>query len=157
MLGTQTPPRTIEDEVEYWRRMGVAVVAGQHGHKDSWPKGWPRVPHADACAATAASVARGPRNLAIRLGETTKSRYLAHLDFDGKCPCGSDLDDHVDGSGPCVSSRCREANQCSCVAYAGIRPEIGLAMAVRILPDNIGIVRTGRGFHVIIFSVREIA
>lgn len=107
--------------------------------------------------ATREAVRRGRRNLAVRLGETADGRYLAHLDLDGKCPCGSDRADHEDGHGACRSEQCRKKNDCVCIAYSGIAPDVGLAAARAVLPDDVCVIKTGRGYHMLFFSVRAIA
>jgi len=68
----------------------------------------------------------------------------------------SDHTDHEFSVGPCRSQTCREKNDCACSAYPGVHPDIGLAKALAVLPADVCIIKTGRGYHVLFFSVCEI-
>ena len=142
-------------EVDFWDRLGVTVLHGRSGRKGPWPKAWPSLSAEDACAQARSAASKRPVNLAVRLGLTTHGLFLAHLDFDGKCSCGCDLSDHEGGTDSCRSRR-KKHPPFSCPAFSGVPPEIGLKAAMAILPPNVCVIETGRGFRVLFFSVSEI-
>ena len=145
------------EAIEYWSRLGVAVLPGPRGEKGPWPHGWPSLPAREAWELASAAAWR-PINLAVRLGATDDgTRVLAHLDLDGKCPCGSDLADHESaegGLGRCRSAKCQERG-CGCERYEGVPPDDGLARLLGRLPEQPLIIRTGRGHRLLFWSARE--
>ena len=144
------------DEVERWAKLGAAVVHGVYGQKGPWPDNWPRLAHRETWDASRQAVKRGPSNLAVRLGETADGHHLAHVDLDGKCPCGSDLADH-DDEGRCLSEKCRTTNGCTCLTYQGVAPDVGLAKLLALLPEDVCVIKTGRGYRVLFFTSGPIA
>lgn len=147
----------ILDEIEYWSRLGVPVLPGALGQKGAWPKGWPDVPAAETWALSRLSAAR-PSNLAVRLGPTADgSRVLAHIDLDGKCPCGGDLTDHETGDGrlgACHGLKCQQRG-CECQHYAGVAPDEALARLKALLPELPLLIKTRRGYRAYFWSPRE--
>lgn len=147
----------ILDEIEYWARLGVPVLPGALGQKGAWPKGWPEIPAEETWARSRASAAR-PINLAVRLGPTRDgSRVLAHIDLDGKCPCGGDLTDHEAGDGrlgACHGKKCQQRG-CVCQHYAGVAPDEALVRLKALLPELPLLVKTRRGYHAYFWSPCE--
>lgn len=144
------------EEIERWRRLGVAVVHGGYGRKGPWPNDWPRLTHHDTWDAATRAATQGSCNLAVRLGESIDGRLLAHIDLDGKCPCGGDHADHDHGSGACRSQKCL-AKGCGCAAYAGVPPDDGLAALLALLPADVAVIETGRGYRILFWNAGPIA
>lgn len=147
------------NEIDYWSRLGVPVLPGVAGEKGAWPKGWPTIP-AEETWKRARAVAMRPMNLAVRLGATADgTRFLAHIDLDGKCPCGGDLSDHQTHGGrlgACRGERCMRRG-CACELYAGVAPKQALARLLELLPDTPLLIKTRRGYHAYFWSPREYA
>jgi hypothetical protein len=154
-VATATSANEVLDEIQRWRRLGVAVLPGPVGQKGPREPDWPTLPHAETWR-IALDVATEPTNLCVRTGLTADgTRCLAAIDLDGKCPCDHDQARHDSDVG-----RCRHVDRegpCVCDTYRGVPPELALA-ALRVqLPPGIAISQTARGFHVIFWVVKPIA
>lgn len=149
VTATQTPATPVRGEIERWKQLGVATLPGPRGQKGPREPGWPTMQHAEAWALTEAAAARGPINLVVRTGATADgTKWLAAIDLDGKCPCGHDRSDHSVKSRAC---RHRGEQVCACGRYRGVAPAVALERLLAVLPESVGVNRTGRGFHVVCF------
>ena len=143
----------LHDEIDRWERLGVAVLPGPWGRKGPRIEGWPSIPPAKCWELSRAEVTRRRINIVARTGVTASGdRYLAAIDLDGKCPCGHDRTDHTQNQVECTASAVRSEPRCGCEKYRGVAPEAALAGLLKVLPPDVAITRTARGFHLIFWA-----
>ena len=93
-------------------------------------------------------------NLLVRTGATVDgNRFLTGIDLDGRCSCGHDRGDHP-GDGGC--RRVHDDGPCTCARYAGVPPDVALERLLAILPYDVAVVRTARGYHITFFTALSV-
>lgn len=151
-IRSTSPNQIPGDEIARWQGLGVAVLPGPRGQKGPRQKDWPSIPHAEAWRLSRV-VAVSETNLCVRTGATEDGlHHLAAIDLDGKCLCGHDHAVHADGAGTCSPS----VGLCICSSYEGTSPDAALEQLLSILPPDVAISKTNRGYHLLFWAQRPL-
>lgn len=156
MTSATVQPQTIK-EIQRWQRLGVAVLPGPRGKKGPRESGWTTLAHEECWRLAREAAAQGRPNLVIRTGATSDGhRHLAAIDLDGKCPCGHNRSDHAENVAGCLHVPRDGEERCGCQQYRGVAPDEALERLLAVLPAEVPIARSARGYHLIFWAARPL-